>query len=40
MLDTDAAPLDFDSGDHVNLTPDGYQTISNAFALASLGPDA
>ncbi|WP_079065794.1 hypothetical protein [Streptomyces olivochromogenes] len=40
MLDTDAAPLDFDSGDHVNLTPDGYQTISNAFDLASLGPDA
>ncbi|MCX4457854.1 hypothetical protein OOK58_38590 [Streptomyces sp. NBC_01728] len=40
MLDADTAPLDFDSGDHVNLTSDGYQTISNAFDLASLGPDA
>ncbi|WP_392668704.1 hypothetical protein [Streptomyces sp. LN785] len=40
MLGNDAAPADFDSGDHVNLTEDGYTTISNAFDLASLGPDA
>ncbi|WP_254647643.1 hypothetical protein [Streptomyces sp. GbtcB6] len=38
-LGNDAAPADFDSGDHVNLTADGYSTISNAFDLASLGPD-
>ncbi|MGW7541198.1 hypothetical protein ACWGKQ_08765 [Streptomyces sp. NPDC054770] len=34
----DAAPADYDSGDHVNLTADGYSSISNAFDLASLGP--
>ncbi|MER7929666.1 hypothetical protein ABTY96_42130 [Streptomyces sp. NPDC096057] len=39
-LGNGAAPADFDSGDHVNLTTDGYSTISNAFDLASLGPDA
>jgi hypothetical protein len=39
-LGNDAAPADFDSGDHVNLTADGYSAISNAFDLASLGPDA
>lgn len=39
-LGNDAAPADFDSGDHVNLTSDGYSTISNAYDLASLGPDA
>lgn len=40
VLDADTAPLDFDSGDHVNLTSDGYSAISNAYDLASLGPDA
>ncbi|WP_406117793.1 hypothetical protein [Streptomyces sp. NBC_00989] len=39
-LGNDTAPADFDSGDHVNLTADAYSTISNAFDLASLGPDA
>ncbi|MFE2213701.1 hypothetical protein ACFW93_17290 [Streptomyces canus] len=39
-LGNDAVPADFDSGDHVNLTSDGYSTISNAYDLASLGPDA
>lgn len=39
-LGNDVAPADFDSGDHVNLTADGYSGISNAFDLASLGPDA
>ncbi|MGW3288240.1 hypothetical protein ACWDR3_26755 [Streptomyces sp. NPDC001002] len=39
-LGNDVAPADFDSGDHVNLTADGYSSISNAFDLASLGPDA
>ncbi|MFC8231534.1 hypothetical protein [Streptomyces sp. NPDC057284] len=39
-LGNDAAPADFDAGDHVNLTADGYTTITNAFDLASLGPDA
>ncbi|MFD8812570.1 hypothetical protein ACFV23_14085 [Streptomyces sp. NPDC059627] len=38
-LGNDAAPADYDSGDHVNLTADGYSSISNAFDLASLGPD-
>ncbi|WP_329341427.1 hypothetical protein OG252_35960 [Streptomyces sp. NBC_01352] len=38
-LGNDAAPADFDAGDHVNLTSDGYSTISNAYDLASLGPD-
>ncbi|MGY4902258.1 hypothetical protein [Streptomyces sp. 900116325] len=40
MLGNDAAPADFDAGDHVNLTADGCTTITNAFDLASLGPDA
>ncbi|MFC9083960.1 hypothetical protein ACFTY7_44845 [Streptomyces sp. NPDC057062] len=40
MLNSAAAPDDFDAGDHVNLTNDGYSAISNAFDLASLGPDA
>ncbi|MEW2162208.1 hypothetical protein AB0912_04310 [Streptomyces sp. NPDC007084] len=39
-LGNDPAPADFDSGDHVNLTQDAYTTISNAYDLASLGPDA
>ncbi|MEU2426335.1 hypothetical protein ABZ619_35900 [Streptomyces sp. NPDC007851] len=39
-LGNDAAPADYDSGDHVNLTADGYNAISNSFDLASLGPDA
>ena len=39
-LGNDAAPADFDAGDHVNLTSDGYSTISKAYDLASLGPDA
>ncbi|MEU6352379.1 hypothetical protein ABZ896_24160 [Streptomyces sp. NPDC047072] len=39
-LGADAAPADFDSGDHVNLTADGYVAISGAFDLGSLGPDA
>ncbi|MFG2776968.1 hypothetical protein ACGFY7_03800 [Streptomyces prunicolor] len=38
-LGNDTAPADFDSGDHVNLTADGYNAISDAFDLASLGPD-
>ncbi|MEU9330016.1 hypothetical protein AB0D91_40665 [Streptomyces canus] len=39
-LGNDTSPADFDSGDHVNLTTDGYQAISDSFDLASLGPDA
>ncbi|MFI8072865.1 hypothetical protein ACIF85_29330 [Streptomyces sp. NPDC086033] len=39
-LGSDTAPADFDAGDHVNLTTDGYQAISDAYDLASLGPDA
>ncbi|MFD4522766.1 hypothetical protein ACFWP7_02265 [Streptomyces sp. NPDC058470] len=31
---------DIVAGDHLNLTTDGYSTISNAFGLTSLGPDA
>ncbi|WP_406446856.1 hypothetical protein OHB14_50135 [Streptomyces sp. NBC_01613] len=40
MLNAGTAPSDYDSGDHVNLTSDGYSAISSAFDLASLGPDA
>ncbi|MGW4559244.1 hypothetical protein ACWEOV_37305 [Streptomyces sp. NPDC004365] len=40
MLNSAAALDDFDADDHVNLTNDGYSAISNAFDLASLGPDA
>ncbi|MET7477804.1 hypothetical protein ABZT17_26030 [Streptomyces sp. NPDC005648] len=39
-LGNDAAPADFDSGDHLNLTADGYKTISSAYDLTALGPDA
>ncbi|MFF7274351.1 hypothetical protein [Streptomyces griseorubiginosus] len=39
-LGNDAAPADYDAGDHVNLTPDGYTALSNAYDLASIGPDA
>lgn len=39
-LGNDAAPADYDSGDHLNLTADGYITISNAYDLTALGPDA
>ncbi|MEU0586362.1 hypothetical protein [Streptomyces sp. NPDC006132] len=39
MLNAAAAPSDFDSGDHVNLTSDGYSAISDTFDLTSLGPD-
>jgi hypothetical protein len=35
-----AAPADYDAGDHVNLTPDAYTALSDAYDLASLGPDA
>nr|WP_239157774.1 hypothetical protein [Streptomyces sp. SID13726] len=39
-LGSDTAPADFDAGDHVNLTSDGYSAISDTYDLASLGPDA
>jgi hypothetical protein len=38
-LANDPAPADFDAGDHVNLTSDGYSTISDMYDLSSLGPD-
>ncbi|MFF4057454.1 hypothetical protein ACFYZ8_13380 [Streptomyces sp. NPDC001668] len=38
-LGNDTAPADYDSGDHVNLTTDGYSAISDAYDLTSLGPD-
>jgi hypothetical protein len=38
-LGNDAAPADYDAGDHVNLTPDAYTALGNAYDLASLGPD-
>ncbi|MET7289607.1 hypothetical protein [Streptomyces sp. NPDC005573] len=40
MLNAAAAPADLDVGDHVNLSRDGYQAISDAFDLTTLGPDA
>lgn len=35
-LSSAAAPADFDAGDHVNLTTDGYSTISELFDLSKL----
>ncbi|MEU6367142.1 hypothetical protein ABZ876_15765 [Streptomyces sp. NPDC046931] len=40
MLNSGAAPNDYDSGDHVNLTADGYSAIANTIALTTLGPDS
>ncbi|MFF9404068.1 hypothetical protein ACF1B0_00845 [Streptomyces anandii] len=39
-LNAGTAPDDFDSGDHVNLTTDGYAAIAGAFDPAALGPDS
>ncbi|WP_242625678.1 hypothetical protein [Streptomyces sp. BK022] len=39
MLGAEAAPGDFDTGDHVNLTAGGYQAISSLVDLSTLGPD-
>ncbi|WP_242488785.1 hypothetical protein [Streptomyces sp. DSM 110735] len=38
-LNSDPAPFDSDTGDHVNLTSDGYKAISDSFDLTTLGPD-
>ncbi|MGV9887272.1 hypothetical protein [Streptomyces sp. NPDC003395] len=35
-----AAPADYDAGDHVNLTADGYRAVANAFDASALGPDS
>ncbi|MFF9581851.1 hypothetical protein [Streptomyces achromogenes] len=40
VLDSGAAPADYDTGDHVNLTADGYKAIADTIDLATLGPDA
>ncbi|MFJ7899765.1 hypothetical protein ACIQ6V_04490 [Streptomyces sp. NPDC096198] len=39
MLNAGAAPHDYDSGDHVNLTADGYSAITSTIDLTTLGPD-
>ncbi|MGW4563229.1 hypothetical protein ACWEN3_12725 [Streptomyces sp. NPDC004561] len=39
ILYADAAPNDDDTGDHVNLTTDGYKAIVDAVDLTTLGPD-
>ncbi|MEU6534639.1 hypothetical protein [Streptomyces sp. NPDC047000] len=39
-LGSGTAPSDFDTGDHVNLTTDGYQAVTSALDLTTLGPDA
>ncbi|MGW2826597.1 hypothetical protein ACWC24_37315 [Streptomyces sp. NPDC001443] len=39
-LDAAAAPSDFDTGDHINLSPDGYLAVTSALDLTTLGPDA
>lgn len=39
-LNGGTSPSDFDTGDHVNLTTDGYQAITSTFDLTTLGPDA
>ncbi|MFI5818347.1 hypothetical protein ACIA8I_04185 [Streptomyces rishiriensis] len=33
------APADFDTGDHVNLTVDGYRALADTFDITTLGPD-
>ncbi|MCM2419638.1 hypothetical protein [Streptomyces sp. RKAG293] len=38
-LNAGAAPDDFDTGDHVNLTNDAYRAITSAFDLTALSPD-
>ncbi|MCM2428166.1 hypothetical protein [Streptomyces sp. RKAG337] len=38
-LGAGAAPADYDSGDHVNLTEDGCQAVASAFDLNVLRPD-
>jgi hypothetical protein len=39
-LGSGTAPDDFDTGDHVNLTADGYAAIAGAFDPTTLGPDS
>ncbi|ARP73820.1 hypothetical protein LK07_33235 [Streptomyces pluripotens] len=39
ILNTDTAPNDFDTGDHINLTTDAYKTITNTIDLTTLAPD-
>ncbi|GHH82961.1 hypothetical protein GCM10018793_43870 [Streptomyces sulfonofaciens] len=39
QLSNAAAPDDYDTGDHVNLTSDGYAAITAQFDLTRLGPD-
>ncbi|MEU5633881.1 hypothetical protein ACH47C_08645 [Streptomyces rishiriensis] len=38
-LNGDPAPADFDTGDHVNLTVDGYRALADTFDITTLGPD-
>lgn len=40
QLSQAAAPADFDAGDHVNLTTNGYAAVTGAIDLTALGPDA
>ncbi|MFR0359516.1 hypothetical protein [Streptomyces sediminimaris] len=39
ILNTAAAPADYDTGDHVNLTTDAYASVANTIDLTILGPD-
>ncbi|MET8725405.1 hypothetical protein [Streptomyces misionensis] len=39
ILNADTAPNDFDAGDHINLTTDGYKAITDTIDLTTLGPD-
>ncbi|MDX3119447.1 hypothetical protein [Streptomyces scabiei] len=38
-LSSGPAPAGFDTGDHVNLTADGYRALGDAFDITALGPD-
>jgi hypothetical protein len=40
MLDNAASPNDDDSGDHINLTADGYVNVAATINLAELAPYA
>ncbi|MER5280333.1 hypothetical protein ABT025_31985 [Streptomyces sp. NPDC002809] len=39
LLSVGAAPADFDAGDHVNLTRNGYVAAADAFGPSVLLPD-
>ncbi|MFB7500361.1 hypothetical protein ACFC09_37770 [Streptomyces sp. NPDC056161] len=39
ILNAGTAPTDYDTGDHINLTTNAYNTITTTIDLTTLGPD-